>query len=75
MAKLKLGAIEDDKPVKLTVELSAAVHRDLMAYSEVLGRENRTSRNRAHKADRPDDRSIHGDRSDICKGTSLNWQS
>jgi hypothetical protein len=39
MAKLKLGAIEDDKPVKLTVELPAAVHRDLMAYGEVLGRE------------------------------------
>lgn len=39
MAKLKLGAIQDDKPVKLTVELPAAIHRDLMAYSEVLGRE------------------------------------
>jgi hypothetical protein len=31
MAKLKLGAIADDKPVKLTVELPAAVHRDLLA--------------------------------------------
>ena len=39
MAKLKLGAIEDDKPVKLTVELPAALHRDLIAYGEVLGRE------------------------------------
>ncbi len=28
MAKLKLGAIADDKPVKLTVELPADVHRD-----------------------------------------------
>ncbi len=39
MAKLKLGAIADDKPVKLTVELPAAVYRDLVAYAEALGRE------------------------------------
>ncbi len=39
MAKLKLGVIADDKPVKLTVELSAAVHRDLVAYGQVLARE------------------------------------
>ena len=40
MAKLKLGALEDDKPVKLTVELPAQVHRDLVAYAEALGRES-----------------------------------
>ena len=39
MAKLKLGAIDDDKPVKLTVELPAAIHRDLVAYVQVLARE------------------------------------
>lgn len=39
MAKLKLGAIADDKPVKLTVELSAALHRDLVAYGQALARE------------------------------------
>ena len=39
MAKLKLGAIVDDKPVKLTVELPVGVHRDLLAYAEVLARE------------------------------------
>ena len=39
MAKLKLGAVADDKSVKLTVELPAAVHRDLLAYAEVLARE------------------------------------
>jgi hypothetical protein len=39
MAKLKLGAITDDKPVKVTVELSAGLHRDLLAYAEVLARE------------------------------------
>ena len=40
MAKLKLGRLLDDKPVKLTIELSAAVHRDLIAYAEILGRES-----------------------------------
>jgi len=40
MAKLKLGAIADDKPVKLTIELPAPVHRDLLAYAEILAREN-----------------------------------
>jgi hypothetical protein len=39
MAKLKLGTIPDDKPVKLTVELPAAVHRDLVAYGNALSRE------------------------------------
>jgi hypothetical protein len=39
MAKLKLGAIADDKPVRLTIELPAAVHRDLLIYAEVLARE------------------------------------
>ncbi len=39
MSKLKLGTIEDDKPVKLTVELPAAVHRNLIAYAEAIGRE------------------------------------
>jgi hypothetical protein len=39
MAKLKLGPLEDDRPVKITMELPAAVHRDLVAYAELLGRE------------------------------------
>lgn len=39
MAKLKLGAIEDDKPVRLTIELPAAIHRDLVAYGQILARE------------------------------------
>ena len=40
MTKLKLSAVEDDRPVKLTVELSAAVHRDLVGYAEVFARQN-----------------------------------
>ncbi|WP_136616125.1 MULTISPECIES: DUF2274 domain-containing protein [Mesorhizobium] len=39
MAKLKLGAIADDKPVKISIELPATLHRDLIAYAEALGRE------------------------------------
>lgn len=41
MTKLKLGAIVEDKPVKVTVELPASLHRDLTAYAEILGREAR----------------------------------
>lgn len=40
MTKLKLGTIEDDKPVKLTIELPAPVHRNLVAYAEAIGRES-----------------------------------
>ena len=40
MTRLKLGAIPDDKPVKLTVELPADVHRDLCAYADALARQN-----------------------------------
>jgi len=36
MAKLKLGALADDKPVKITIELPAAVHGDLVAYADYL---------------------------------------
>jgi hypothetical protein len=38
MEKLKISALPDNKPVKLTVELPAQVHRDLVAYAEVLSR-------------------------------------
>ena len=36
MTKLKLGSLNDDKPVRLTIEMPAAVHRDLIAYSAIL---------------------------------------
>lgn len=38
MTKLKLGPLVDDRPVKLTIELPASVHRDLVAYAEQLAR-------------------------------------
>ena len=51
MAKLKLGAIADDKPVKLTFELPANVHRDLLAYAQALARETGQPIARAHVVD------------------------
>lgn len=36
MTKLKLGPLPDDKPVKITVELPAPLHRDLVAYADYL---------------------------------------
>ncbi|XIA62389.1 DUF2274 domain-containing protein [Bradyrhizobium sp. TZ2] len=40
MPKLKLGAIENDKPVKISHELPASVRRDLVTYAEILARES-----------------------------------
>ncbi len=40
MTRLKLSAIPDNRPVKLTVELPAAVHRNLIAYAEAIGHES-----------------------------------
>jgi len=39
MTKLKIGALPNDRPVKVTVELPAAVHLDLVAYAGALARE------------------------------------
>ena len=39
MVKLKLGPIADDKPVKLSLELPASLHSDLVAYANILARE------------------------------------
>ncbi|HHX2099353.1 TPA: DUF2274 domain-containing protein [Pseudomonas aeruginosa] len=36
MAKLKLGPLADDKPAKVTVELPAQLHRDLIEYGALL---------------------------------------
>lgn len=33
MTKLKLGPLVEDKPVRMSLELPAAVHRDLVAYA------------------------------------------
>jgi hypothetical protein len=37
VTKLKLGPLTDDKPLKISLVLPAAVHRSLVAYARVLG--------------------------------------
>ena len=36
MTKLKLGPLVEEKPVRLTLELPAPVHHDLVAYAKAL---------------------------------------
>lgn len=40
MAKLKIKSLSDDKPVKITLELPASLHRDLVAYAEAVSKES-----------------------------------
>ncbi|MEE9433698.1 MAG: DUF2274 domain-containing protein [Sphingorhabdus sp.] len=39
MAELRLKSLIDDKPVKMSVELPASVHRDLVRYAEIMSGE------------------------------------
>lgn len=39
MPSLKLGAIPEDKPVRMTITLPAALARDLEAYAQAWSRE------------------------------------
>jgi hypothetical protein len=36
MTRLKLSDLADEKPVRVTLELSARLHRDLVAYGAAL---------------------------------------
>ena len=36
MMRLKLSDLAEDKPVRVTIELPASVHRDLVAYASVM---------------------------------------
>ncbi len=45
MGKLRLEGLSDDKPVKITLELPASVHRDLVAFAEVLAAQSGKSIN------------------------------
>lgn len=36
MTRLKLEDLTDEKPVRLTVEMSARLHRELLAYATAL---------------------------------------
>ena len=66
MAKLKLGAVADDKPVKLTVDLPANVHRDPAVYADLLARETGQS-SRIQQGGRANAGALHGDRSSFCE--------
>ncbi|OKO75641.1 hypothetical protein AC630_24165 [Bradyrhizobium sp. AS23.2] len=39
MSKLKIGAIEDEKPVTMTIKPASAIYHDLRVYAEVLEQE------------------------------------
>jgi len=39
MTKLKLGAIDDGKPIKLTIDLPAPLDRDLTAYAQAIAQQ------------------------------------
>lgn len=36
MTKLRISTIPDSRPVKLTIELPAEIHRDLLLYAELI---------------------------------------
>jgi hypothetical protein len=40
MAKLRIAELTEDKPIRVTLELPASVHRDLAAYAEILARQS-----------------------------------
>ncbi len=70
MTKLKLGPLVDDRPVKLSIELPASVHRDLAAYAEVLARETGQSIAEPAKADRANAGAVHGDGPGLCESAA-----
>lgn len=50
MTKLRLGAVEDGKPVRLTLELPASVDRDLAAYAEAIAQTGQPKPDKARLA-------------------------
>lgn len=40
MSRLRLGPIGDDKPIKISIDLPAAIHRDLLSYGKAHAAEN-----------------------------------
>lgn len=40
MVSLKLSSIVEDKPVKVTLDLPAKLHRDLSSYSQALAQQS-----------------------------------
>lgn len=40
MSALKISTLEDDTPVKITLDLPAGVHRDLLEYGKAISAAN-----------------------------------
>lgn len=40
MTKLKIRALPDERPIKVSIELPASVHRDLLAYAKAVASES-----------------------------------
>jgi hypothetical protein len=40
MSKLRLGPILDEKPIKLSIEIPAALHRSLKLYAAAIAKES-----------------------------------
>jgi hypothetical protein len=45
MTKLKLMRLVEDKPVKLSIELPGAIHRDFQPYAEALAKQSGQAQN------------------------------
>ncbi len=70
MSKLKLGPLEDETPVKLALELPAAIHRDLVAYAQAHPAQEGGKRRRASPLGGADARPVHGHRSGRSSGAA-----
>ena len=68
MTKLKLSAVPDDRPVKIAIDLPAAIHRDLALYAELLAKETSQAAVEPAKLVPADDRALHGERSGLRQG-------
>ena len=71
MANLKLSSIDDDKPVKVTVDLPAALHRDLVAYASVMAAAVWAATARSGEAGRANVGPVHGHRPRLREITSF----
>jgi hypothetical protein len=40
LVKLRIAELIEDKPVRVTLDLPAVVHRDLVTYAEILARQS-----------------------------------
>jgi hypothetical protein len=40
VTKLTIGALDNEKPVTLTIKLSAELYRDLVAYADAIKRDS-----------------------------------